>query len=332
MLRITTAIVGVFVFLFLLAVPSFAADIVINEIMYDLPGTDTDREWIEIYNKGTNAVDLINWRFQEGGTKHILNSYQGGLILSPSGYAIIVDSASGFLGDHPGFSGIIIDSSFSLSNAGESLVLLESVDATTYVDEVSYQSSWGGAGNSGSLERKDVAGASNDSSNWQESVVGGSSGFANSAGATPTPSPTPAPTLSPTPTPTASPTPTPSLSPTTTPRPTTAASTTSTPKPTSTSSPTSAGTTKVTTVSTAASTPENLVLGVTDVSSTSANTEEGATAGSAVKEGKGLLGLSGKQYLAGGLAVLGALFLGVSVFLFFKEKASGKISRTDESN
>lgn len=152
--------------------------------------------------------------------------------------------------------------------------------------------------------------------------------------ATPTPSPTPTPTQEPspttTPTPTSSPTPTPtpSPSPTATPRLATTASSTSTPKP-ATPSPTPVGTSKITTASTT-STPESLVLGITDVSSTSANTEEGATAGSAVKEGKALLGLSGKQYLAGGLAVLGALFLGISIFLFFKERTSAKIDKVDE--
>lgn len=73
-------------------------------------------------------------------------------------------------------------------------------------------------------------------------------------------------------------------------------------------------------------------MGITDVGSASANIKENATDENTAKEEKPFFGFSGKQYLAGGLAALGALFLGASVFLFFKEKASGTIDRTDESN
>ena len=61
------AIIALIAFFFFLhfASPVFAGDVVINEIMYDLSGSDTDREWIEIYNKGTSSIDLAEWRFQE---------------------------------------------------------------------------------------------------------------------------------------------------------------------------------------------------------------------------------------------------------------------------
>ena len=56
--------------LFLL--PNFAfASISITEIMYDLDGSDTDREWVEIFNDG-NPVDLTGWKFNDG-SNHILN-------------------------------------------------------------------------------------------------------------------------------------------------------------------------------------------------------------------------------------------------------------------
>lgn len=228
--KISSFIFFILLFTSLLSPPkALAGDILINEIMYDLEGSDDDREWIEIYNNGSSNIDLTNWRFQEGGTKHTLNSYQGGLIINPGSYAVIVDNPVGFLGDHSGFAGIIIDSSFSLSNTGETLIILEG-DLTTVSDEVSYQSSWGAVGTSGSLERKSVGGATNDSGNWQESVSGGTPGAANSSGATPTPSPTPAPTQIPSPSPTA--TPAPSL--TKTPTPTLKLTPSPTSKPTST--------------------------------------------------------------------------------------------------
>jgi hypothetical protein len=41
-------------------IPAFAeASITINEIMYDVEGSDTDREWIELKNNGSDN-DAIN--------------------------------------------------------------------------------------------------------------------------------------------------------------------------------------------------------------------------------------------------------------------------------
>lgn len=143
-----------------------------------------------------------------------------------------------------------------------------------------------------------------------------------------TPTPTPSPTPTPTATPAASPTPSPTPTPAATPKPTTAASSTSTPKPVV-SSPTPVGTPKITTVSKTTPTPESLVLGITDVNSPSAGLEGGTGTPEASAKKTGL-GFSGKQYLAGALAIAGVLFLGISAFLFFNEQRSSKIKNTDE--
>lgn len=222
-------LIAVFIFLFYspFVKSVFAGDIIINEIMYDLSGSDTDREWIEIYNKGTSFIDLTDWRFKEGGSNHTLNQYQGSLSLDPGGFAVIVDNPTTFLNDNSGFPGTIIDSSFSLSNTGEILTILQS-DLTTVSDEVTYQSSWGGAGTGGSIERKSASGGSNDSSNWQESAAGGTPGASN--GFSPTSTPTP--TNTPTPTPTSAATATPTKTPTPTPKPTNTPTPNKTPTPT----------------------------------------------------------------------------------------------------
>ena len=36
---------------------------IINEVMYDLEGTDTDREWIEVYNDGAESMNLATYKF-----------------------------------------------------------------------------------------------------------------------------------------------------------------------------------------------------------------------------------------------------------------------------
>ena len=98
--------------------------VVINEIMYDVSGTDSDREWIEIYNGGTSSVDVSSWKFFEEGSNHSLTVHIGSAVIPADGYAMIVDSPDAFLLDWPDYSGTILDSSWSsFTNTGESLAL-----------------------------------------------------------------------------------------------------------------------------------------------------------------------------------------------------------------
>src|SRR3989344_877611 len=92
----------------------------LNEIMYDFPGSDDPHEWVEVWNSGNTAVELTGWKFYDGAN-HALNvppanGGQGSLMLNPETYAIFTDNAVIFLGDHPGFSGIVIDAVMSLNN------------------------------------------------------------------------------------------------------------------------------------------------------------------------------------------------------------------------
>ena len=117
---------SIFPFLsFLLVLPLFAhASIQITNVMYDLPGADEGREWIEITNTGASAVDVSDYKFLEGGVKHKLVIVQGGAELAPGAKATIASNPVQFLSEHSGFAGALIKSSFSLSNTGETLTIL----------------------------------------------------------------------------------------------------------------------------------------------------------------------------------------------------------------
>ena len=43
-------------------------DIVINELMYDPISGNDDDQYIELYNKGTNTINLAGWQFTSGVT------------------------------------------------------------------------------------------------------------------------------------------------------------------------------------------------------------------------------------------------------------------------
>src|SRR5438105_3103548 len=59
------------VFLLLLPTATFA-QVVISEIMYDAPGSDSHAEWIELQNTGDSAVDISKWKLNDG-SNHVFN-------------------------------------------------------------------------------------------------------------------------------------------------------------------------------------------------------------------------------------------------------------------
>ena len=61
------------------------AQVAITEIMYDLEGTDADREWIELQNTSGFQVDLEGWKFFEQDTNHKLTPAGSGSFLLPAG-------------------------------------------------------------------------------------------------------------------------------------------------------------------------------------------------------------------------------------------------------
>ena len=177
-----------------LSVQTFnVGDLVINEIMYDLGGdlgdTDTNREWIELYNNSSFEIDLTGWKFNDGDdtTNHGLNvppdhGGQGSMILPVGGYLILAEHAETFLIDHSGFSGTVIDTAeMNLKNASSTVTILKVIASDgTVIDEVTYYNSWGANGDGKTLERKSAAGGSNDPNNWAESSApGGTPGAAN---------------------------------------------------------------------------------------------------------------------------------------------------------
>ena len=140
-------------FIFIFSIPTITEAVFISEVMYDLEGADTGREWVEVYNDGSTDVDLSLWKFFEEGTNHQLNVFQGDGVVPAGEYAVISDNPEKLLLDWPVFSGDIFDSSFSLKNTGELLVLKDG--ELVEMDQVDYKSEWGAGGDGNSLQRID---------------------------------------------------------------------------------------------------------------------------------------------------------------------------------
>jgi len=139
-----------FLLIFSILLISFVkAEVIISEVMYDLDGSDSGREWIEIYSG--EEINLSGWKFYEAETNHRLNLTKGSE--SFSGYAIIADNAGKFLEDNPDFDGNLFDSTFSLANTNETIALKDA--SLDIIDEITYLSIKGANGNGYSLQLVD---------------------------------------------------------------------------------------------------------------------------------------------------------------------------------
>lgn len=138
-------------FLSIFFVHQAKASIEITEIMYDAQGADTDREWIEVKNTGANAVDLSTYKLFEANTNHALTIFQGEASIQSGAFAIIADKPANFLSDNSGFTGVIFDSSFSLSNSGESLDIKDGSGIS--VDSITYDPTIGAQGDGKTLQK-----------------------------------------------------------------------------------------------------------------------------------------------------------------------------------
>ncbi|MFA7193555.1 MAG: lamin tail domain-containing protein [Candidatus Paceibacterota bacterium] len=151
--KIKTKVVNILLILVVLISPSPLFAMKINEIMYDVSGTDSGREWVEVYNNTSSDIDFSNWKLLESSVNHAVKLIFGNAVIPAGGYAIIADNDEKFLIDNPDFSGTLFDSVFSLTNTGEVLVLINS--SGQKIHEISYSDTLGAKGDGNSLQFKE---------------------------------------------------------------------------------------------------------------------------------------------------------------------------------
>jgi len=184
-------------------------DIMINEVQYDPPqgGPDASFEWVELFNRTTEPIDLRGWRIRDNGESDSIPP----LLLPANGFAVIAATEEGFYENFPDFDGSIIflhgSMGNGLSNDGDSIILEDSegrvIDAISYGDDDTMMSPPCPSVDVGhSLERSPPGGGFSDNPHPTP-------GYSLSPIPTPAPTETPVetqtPTIPPTETPTASP-------------------------------------------------------------------------------------------------------------------------------
>jgi Lamin Tail Domain len=165
-------------FLFFIPQTVNAKDIIVTEFMADpspvvgLP----ESEFVELFNRSTNPVNLQGWKLTDGTTQAVLPNY----ILMPSSHCVIAPSTTAGL-----FSSAIGVSNFpSLNNAGDNIIVKD--PAGLRIDSITYSQSWyhsdekkdGGW----SLEIVDPENLCEEENNWtsSENTNGGTPGSQNS--------------------------------------------------------------------------------------------------------------------------------------------------------
>ena len=125
----------------------------ITEFMY-APRDGATFEWIEVTNKGSSAVSLIDFKLIDGDEEKTIEHVAGIQTLAEGEIAIITRSAGDFRTKYSGYFGPLFESSFSLNDSGDTIGLARSV-AGTVVDSVTYIKENGGYKNGRSLHVDD---------------------------------------------------------------------------------------------------------------------------------------------------------------------------------
>jgi hypothetical protein len=170
------------------------AAIMLSEIMYDPQNSDTNREWVELFNSGTTSVDLSGWQFGKSAVNSWASPLPLGTTLGAGQALVLTPSTSTFDSDWGGGKNRIQVASFpSLTNEPNTEVNQATLairnSAGVIQDTVVYRngSGWpttnGNDGNSIYVLPQHLTPAGNDSgANWRPSSQGVYGAYFRSAG------------------------------------------------------------------------------------------------------------------------------------------------------
>ncbi|MCK6573332.1 lamin tail domain-containing protein [Myxococcota bacterium] len=128
------------------------AAVIINEIMYHPVADDLAGEFVELFNRSGDAIDVGGWQLVDA----VAAQLPAGTRLEPGGFLVVAADPVGLRAAHPG---LVVATGFegSLANGGERLALLDAcgglVDAVRYADGGRWPEAADGGGSS--LERRD---------------------------------------------------------------------------------------------------------------------------------------------------------------------------------
>jgi len=176
-----------FIFLFFpLLVSAFnPLDVVINEICWMGTKTSSADEWIELYNKTNQDINLDGWGLYKEGGKTLIEPLTG--TIKAKSYYLIERTDDSTISNIPASQEPSSWGGYGLKNSGEHLQLLDQNSAI--IDEINCIDGWFAGDNStkATMERRDSLVTGNNPKNWQTSKnPGGTPKTENSLGKTDT--------------------------------------------------------------------------------------------------------------------------------------------------
>lgn len=133
---------------FLITGPSNLKDVIVNEIFADPDVSNPyfPDDYIELYNRGSQYIDLAGWVFRDSSTSQVLSSF----LLAPGEYVILCDDSDSIAYDSLG--PVLVTSSFPSMNQGGDKIglrdafgnLIDTVYYTTamYQDPIKDNGGW----------------------------------------------------------------------------------------------------------------------------------------------------------------------------------------------
>ncbi len=156
-------------------------DVVINEIMYK-PADDADsKDWVELFNRGNDAVDLSGWRLRDDDDSRAYE-FPDGTELGAGAYLLVAQDVEAFAIVYPGVSPVIGGYEFGFGSNADAVRIFDRDDRIIDMVAYSSESPWPAEANSGGLSLALVDPALDNAlaSNWLVTAEeGGSPGAAN---------------------------------------------------------------------------------------------------------------------------------------------------------
>ncbi|KKL19422.1 hypothetical protein LCGC14_2465620, partial [marine sediment metagenome] len=119
-------------------IPDPTVQVLISEIMYHPSSENALEEYIELYNRGFEPVNLLNWQINAG-----VQFTFPDVTLDPGEYLVVVANAARFKIKYGGVTNYVGDWEGQLSNRSEQIRLIDAtgrrIDRVTYAD----QGDWG---------------------------------------------------------------------------------------------------------------------------------------------------------------------------------------------
>lgn len=97
------------------------SEVIINEIMYHPISGDDDDQYVELYNRSTNVVNLGGWRFEAG----ISYTFASNVVLAANEYLVVARNATNLLARYPTLNATntVGDFGGALAHGGERIAL-----------------------------------------------------------------------------------------------------------------------------------------------------------------------------------------------------------------